>query len=94
MGAIVLVVGIVVLGAVITVVVATKSRSRRNAGPVPGHPWPGSQGPHPGYQQQAYPPAQPPYPPASHQGYPAPPGQQAASQPPNPYKQPPPHQGQ
>ncbi|MFE2629488.1 hypothetical protein ACFXDP_16330 [Streptomyces sp. NPDC059374] len=94
MGAIVLVVGVVVLGAVIAVVVAARSRSRRNAGPVPGHPWPGPHAPQSGYQQQAYPLAQPPYPPVSHQGYPAPPGQQPASLAPNPYKQPPPHQGQ
>lgn len=94
MGAIVLVVGVVVLGAVIAIVVAAKSRSRRNAGPVPGHSWRGPYAPHPGYQQQAYPPAQSPYPPASHQGYPAPPGQPPASQAPNPYNQLPPHQGQ
>ena len=94
MGAIVLVVGIAVLGAVIAIVVAAKSRSRRNAGPVPGQPWPGPHAPHPGYQQPTYPPVQRPYPPAPHQGYPASPGLQTQPQAPNPSTQMPRHQGQ
>lgn len=90
MGAIVLVVGVIALGAVIAaVVVFVKIRGGRTsrtgsvnlgAGPYP--------------PQTGYPPAQPPYPSTPQQGYPVPPAQPPHPQAPNPYTQQPPHQGQ
>lgn len=95
MGAIVLVVGVVGLGAVIgAVVVLAVLRSRRNSNPGPFNPGAGtppqSMGyapQHPGYStaQQAYPSAAP------NQGYPAHPGQQPQYPAPRPHQ--PPHQG-
>lgn len=89
MGAIVLVVGIIGVGAVIAaIVVFTATRRRRNVGNSPVNPGPGAYPP----QQPMYPPAQPPYPATPQQGYPAPSGQPPQN--PNPYTQQPPHQGQ
>ena len=92
MGAIVLLVGVIGLGAVIAVVVFAVTRSRRNSvnrGPISG-PYPQNMGYPP---QQAMPATtQPPYSaPAANQpyGYPAPPAQ--PPQHPNPYTQQPPH---
>ncbi|MEU6545381.1 hypothetical protein [Streptomyces sp. NPDC046859] len=104
MGAIVLMVGLVVLiglGIVFAVV-----RGRRSSGP--GQVGPGPHGhPQPGYspQQPAYPPpGQQPYPQSAHPpnpyqqnaapGYPPPPGQAPQPQQPNPYGQQPPNGGQ
>jgi hypothetical protein len=94
MGAIVLVVGIIGVGAVIAaVIVFAVTRSRRSSGN--GSPAGGTYPQNMGYppQQPMYPPAQQPYPStAPNQGYPTPPGQ--PPQHPNPYPQQPPYQGQ
>lgn len=94
-GAIVLILGIIGIGAVIaTIVVFTVMRGRRNSGTSPVNSGAGTYSPHVGYspQQPVYPPAQQPYPSTPHQGYPTPPG--LPPQYPNPYMQQPPHQGQ
>lgn len=93
MGAIVLVVGIIGVGAVIAaVIVFAATRSRRSSGN--GSPAGGTYSQNVGYppQQPFSPPAQQPYSPTPHQGYPNSPGQ--PPQQPNPYAQQPPHQGQ
>lgn len=96
MGAIILVVGIIGVGALIAaLIVFSVTRSRRNgAGPV--NLGVGAYPPHAGYpsQQPTYPPAQPPYPATPQDGYPAPPGQQVQHPHPHPYPQHPPHPGQ
>jgi hypothetical protein len=98
MGAIVVVVGVLGLGAVVgAVVVFVVLRSRRNSAPGQVNYGAGASPQHMGYppQQPAYPPAQPPYPSAPQQGQPTPPGQAPqAPQYPNPYTQQPPHHGQ
>ncbi len=86
MGAIVLMVGLVVLiglGVIFAVVRSSRSSATGHA----------SIGPH-GHPYTHYPPQQPAYPPAPHQGYPTPPGQQPQPPTPNPYSQRPPTQGQ
>ncbi|CAM5479917.1 hypothetical protein SCHAM137S_04551 [Streptomyces chartreusis] len=97
MGAIVLVVGVIGLGAVIgaiVVVAVLRKRSNTVGGPLNTgagmHPHPQNMSYPP--QQPGYPNAQPPYPPSANHGYPPHPAQ--SPQPPNPYSQQPPHQGQ
>ncbi|OAH10726.1 hypothetical protein [Streptomyces jeddahensis] len=95
MGAIVLVVGIIGIGAVIAaVVVFAAMRGRRNSVTGPVNPGAGTYPQHMGYppQQPIHPPAQQPYPPTPYQGYPTPSGQ--PPQYPNPYAQQPPNPGQ
>lgn len=87
MGLVVLVIGVVGLGAVTgAVVVIAVLRSRRNSGRGPTGPGLGTY-----TQNMGYPPQQPIYSPAQ-QPYPAPPGQ--PPQHPGPYGQQPPYQGQ
>ncbi|SEC17531.1 hypothetical protein SAMN05428938_1438 [Streptomyces sp. KS_5] len=94
MGAIVLVVGIIGVGAVIAaIVVFTAMRRRRNVANSPVNPGAGAYPPQASYppQQPMYPPGQPPYPSTPQQGYATP-----SEQPPentNPYTRQPPHQG-
>lgn len=97
MGAIVLVVGVIGLGAVIgaiVVVAVLRKRSSTGTGPLnPGvgmHPHPQNMSYAP--QQPGYPNAQPPYPPSANHGYPNHPAQ--SPPPPNPHTQQPPHPGQ
>jgi hypothetical protein len=96
MGAIVLIVGIIGIGAVIAAVV-TFVVTRKRSNPGNGGPINGTSSQNMGYppQQAPYPTAQQPYPtPAPNQGHghPAPPAQ--PPQHPNPYTQQPPGQGQ
>lgn len=78
MGLVVLVVGVIGLGAVIgAVVVLAVLRSRRNSGPGQISPGAGMYPQNMGYptQQPIHPTGQQPYPPTPYQGYPTPPGQ-------------------
>ena len=78
MGLVVLVVGVIGIGAVIgAAVVFAVLRSRRNSGTVPIGPGAGTYPQNMGYppQQPIYPAGQQLYPPTPNQGYPAPPGQ-------------------
>lgn len=95
MGAIVLVVGVVGLGAVIgAVVVFAVLRSRRNSGTGQFRPGAGTYPQNMGYppQQSIHPSALQPYPPTPHQGYINPPGQSPHA--PNSHPQQPPYHGQ
>lgn len=95
MGAIVLVVGVIGLGAVVgAVVVLVVLRSRRSSAAGPISPGTGAYAPNMGYppQQPMHPNVQQPYPSPPNQGYPTPPAQPPHA--PNPYAQQPPHQGQ
>lgn len=95
MGAIVLVVGVIGLGAVVgAVVVFAVLRSRRNSGAGQLSPGAGTYPQNVGHppQQAVYPTPQQAYPTAApNQGYPTSPGQ--LPQHPNPYTQQPPYQG-